>query len=161
MGTKETNEEQQAKTKQGTPDVTIHINGEEDPWCVVDAYNGTSEKEVARKLQAYAQQFPKATHILVFASTITTREQFVVPKWKNKKDEKKQADLDPKPCYQFKLYSLQDGNIESISGVSCDKFKVELDELNERYFSQFHLFSVEYDYWQSSHMQQKIIKTQK
>jgi hypothetical protein len=123
-----------------TPDFVIK-NDNNDIW-VVDAYNGSSEKEVKRKYQKYASHF-NTKNVFVFCSNVTGSEQFVCST----------------DCLNlFKLKTISNNIVEEVDAIQCDSIAININEINEKYYKAYQDFSNEVYYWQTCEKQKKIIQ---
>lgn len=124
-----------------TPDVYIRLD--EERVVIIDAYNGSSKKEIKKKLTTYAEAFPliKTVTVYVFASSTSALEQFV-------------AERQP----SFKLYALKNGEVDEVEEIDIDsKFTIKIADLNTKYFEEYQVFCSEVFYWQSCNSQNRIV----
>jgi len=124
-----------------TPVLVLSCLGEE---VVIDAYNGSNEKEIKRKLRAYADNFKNAK-IYVFASGLSKLEQMV-----------------SRNGFKFAFYELVGGDLVDVPEIMLgDDLTLKIEEINDRYKVQYCIFKSENFYWQQCEAHKKILQTLK
>lgn len=124
----DTTEQSSKMTTTTTPDLSMEQDGK--TW-IFDAYNGSSEKEVRRKLNLYKNDF-RTNNVFVFASGISASEQFV--KWNTDAN--------------FKIYTLDgDRLVKCEEDIIIGSITISAALLSEKYFFEFAMFSDEVYYW--------------
>lgn len=123
-----------------TPDIVIE-NGQSK--CVVDAYNGTSHKEIRRKLLMYKTAF-KTSDVYVISSGVSDMKQ-----------------LTASQGMKFSLWSLstEDKAVEVTESIVCGAVAIDIKVINEKYRSEYKFFLSEIFYWQLCEKEQRIIQS--
>ena len=112
--------------KMSTPDICLESG---DKKIIIDAYNGTSKKEIKSKLRAYSECFPGA-QVYVFASGIDRIEMFEV---KSK---------------TFALYCENEkGDLVTVEEILIGSLVINIKTINDQYFLEYSNFYHEVHYW--------------
>lgn len=123
-----------------TPDIVI----EDGPrkW-VVDAYNGTSSKEIRSKLRTYKKAFP-TSNVYVFSSGVSAMQQ-----------------LTALPPVKFSIWSLstEDEPVEVTEPIVCGAVIIDISTINEKYMAEYKIFLSDIFYWQLCEKEQNIIQS--
>lgn len=121
-----------------TPDLYIECNGQS---CIIDAYNGTNEKEILKKLNTYSFEFPNC-QVYVFSSGVSVLEQ-----------------LTTKCVPTFSFHCIKDEKLTTVNKIECGTFILEISALCDKYFSEYRVFKSEIFYWLNCEQEGKIIQT--
>jgi hypothetical protein len=123
-----------------TPDVVIETKGGK---IIIDAYNGTSEKAILKKIRVYRSAFPNA-EVYVFCSLVATLEQIVQSRT------------------QFKFFTA---DAAGAAVVECQTIAVTHDwsisaaDVNDTYVDEYCTFRAELQYWLYCEVRRKIVQT--
>lgn len=122
-----------------SPDILIE---HDSSIYVIDAYNGTSAKEIKKKINDYAKSF-QTTNAYVFSSQIAAAE-----------------DLSLKG-FNFKLFQLDNNQeLKEIEKIRIGQLVIDIQDINKKYFDEYRRFYLDYFYWLNCEREGKIIKTQ-
>jgi hypothetical protein len=129
---------EQNKRIDETPDLYIECDGQS---CIIDAYNGTSEKEIEKKLNLYSSHFPQS-RVYVFSSGVSALEQLTA---------------EDKPTFSF--HCITDKTLKRVSRIECGTVVLELSAICDEYFSEYRIFKSEIVYWLNCEQEGTIIQT--
>jgi len=129
----EQNRQKHDKKQTPTPDVHIQTASE---TIIIDAYDGTSEREIKSKCNHYKSWKP-AAHVHVFSSGISRLEQL---------------ELAREP-FQFTI------DEKKVTEITIGSRTLSIDELNRQYFEHYAAFKRENSYWRNCERTRKIEKT--
>jgi hypothetical protein len=129
--------------EQTTPDITLSF---ENSILVIDAYDGSSEKEMKSKLAQYSKDFSKkhytAVDVFCFSSSYASMNQFATKP----------------PC--FKMHSIaKNGNLEEHKEINFGSVVINIEKLNNSYLSHYEDFRSEVYYWLRCDKKGEIIQT--
>lgn len=127
-------------SSQKTPDLYIECG---DEACIIDAYNGTSEKEILRKLNAYSESFPNA-RVYVFSSGVSRFEQLTA------KDQ---------PTFAFYCQPREGNKPIQVDSIQCGTISFDISIIREKYFSEYRIFQSEVFYWINCQQAGDIIRS--
>jgi hypothetical protein len=133
-----TQEYSRAQEYSKTPVLMIEYEGQ---LCIIDDYNGSSEKEIRSKINVYSQHFPGAC-VYVFSSGVSRLEQ-----------------LSTKTRPTFSFHCITDGNLTEVPEISRGPLVLKISDLSNNYFSEYSIFKSEIFYWMSCEQQGCILRT--
>ena len=121
-----------------TPDLYITCGNHS---CIIDAYNGTNEKEILKKLQSYSECFPKS-RVYVFCSGVSALEQLTS---KNKSS--------------FSFHFKEGGKLKTVDRIECGTVVLDLSAICNKYFSEYRIFRSDIFYWLNCEQAGTIMKS--
>ena len=108
-----------------TPDICLERGSSR---IIIDAYDGTLQKEIKSKLDSY-DKFFKDAKVFVFASGISAREMFEFR------------------SNTFAFYCKIEEEVVHVEEITIGDLVINIKTINEQYFKAYRNFSKEFHYW--------------